>query len=159
MTKENMPYALDPLDRRILRVLQQRADTSQADLAAEVCASPASCWRRIKALEAAGVLGPAVRLVDPVKIGRGLDALCQVRMKNHSPDARAAFDAFVLDHPEVMDCYSTSGEWDYLLHVAVASVADYERFLMQELLNHPAVATSASHFALKRVKYSTALPV
>lgn len=150
---------LDPLDRRILRILQQRADISQADLAAEVGASPASCWRRIKALEATGVLGPAVRLVDPVRIGRGLDALCQVRMKNHSPDARAAFDAFVQDHPEVMDCYSTSGEWDYLLHVAVASVADYERFLMTELLNHPAVATSASHFALKRVKYSTALPV
>ena len=159
MPEENLSYPLDPLDRRILRVLQQRADISQADLAAEVGASPASCWRRIKALEAAGVLGPAVRLVDSVKIGRGLDALCQVRMKNHSPDARASFDTFVQDHPEVMDCYSTSGEWDYLLRVAVADVADYERFLMQELLNHPAVASSASHFALSRVKYSTALPV
>ncbi|MDP9162746.1 MAG: Lrp/AsnC family transcriptional regulator, partial [Pseudomonadota bacterium] len=98
MPDEVQSIPVDPLDRRILRILQQRADISQADLAAEVGASPASCWRRIKALEAAGVLGPAVRLVDPVKIGRGLDALCQVRMKNHSPDARAAFDAFVQDH-------------------------------------------------------------
>lgn len=151
--------SVDALDRRILRVLQARAEISQAELAHEVGASPASCWRRIKALEAAGVLGATVRLVDPMSIGRGLDAICQVRMKNHSPDARASFDAFIAEHPEVMDCYSTSGEWDYLLHVAVASVADYERFLMQELLNHPAVATSASQFALKRVKYTTALPV
>lgn len=153
------PALLDSLDRRILRVLQRDAAISHADLAAEVAASPASCWRRIKALEAAGVLGPAVRLLDPVKIGRGLDAICQVRMKSHSAEMRAGFEAFVQDHPEVMDCYSMSGEWDYLLRVAVADVRDYERFLMQELLNHPAVASSSSHFALSRVKYSTAMPV
>jgi Lrp/AsnC family transcriptional regulator len=156
-----MPEAveLDPLDRRILDVLQRRADISHADLAAEVAASPASCWRRIRALEASGVLGPAVRLLDPVKIGRTLDAICQVRMKSHSADMRASFESFVRDHPEVMDCYSMSGEWDYLLRVLVSDVRAYERFLMQELLNHPAVATSSSHFALSRVKYTTAVPV
>jgi Lrp/AsnC family transcriptional regulator len=151
--------ALDPLDRRILRVLQRDATISHADLAAEVAASPASCWRRIKALDAAGVLGPAVRLLDPVKIGRGLDAICQVRMKSHSAEMRSGFEAFVHQHPEVMDCYSMSGEWDYLLRIAVANVRDYERFLMQTLLNHPAVAGSSSHFALSRVKYTTAMPV
>lgn len=153
------PFALDALDRRILRVLQRDGAISHADLANEVAASPASCWRRIKALEAAGVLGPAVRLVDPAKVGRGLDAICQVRMKSHSSDVRSSFEAFVQQHPEVMDCYSMSGEWDYLLRIAVGDVRDYERFVMQTLLNHPAVASSSSHFALNRVKYSTAMPV
>lgn len=152
-------HPLDALDRRILRVLQRRGDISQAELAAQVAASPASCWRRIRALETSGVLGASVRLVDPARVGRGLNAICHVRMKSHAAEMRAAFEQFVQAHPEVMDCYSMSGEWDYLLRIAVADVRDYERFLMQELLNHPAVATSASHFALNRVKYSTALPI
>jgi DNA-binding Lrp family transcriptional regulator len=156
---DQAPIPLDPLDRRILAVLQRDAGISHAELAARVAASPASCWRRIKALEAAGVLGPAVRLLDPVKVGRGLDAICHVRMKSHSAEMRAGFEAFVQDHPEVMDCYSMSGEWDYLLRISVANVRDYERFLMQTLLNHPAVASSSSHFALSRVKYTTAMPV
>jgi DNA-binding Lrp family transcriptional regulator len=153
------PAVLDALDRRILRVIQRDAAISHADLATAVAASPASCWRRIKALDAAGVLGPAVRLLDPIKIGRGLDAICQVRMKSHSAEMRSDFEAFVQEHPEIMDCYSMSGEWDYLLRISAANVRDYERFLMQTLLNHPAVAGSSSHFALSRVKYSTAMPV
>ena len=70
-----------------------------------------------------------------------------------------AFEHFVADRPEVMECYSMSGEWDYLLRVVVADVADYERFLMRDLLAHPRVATASSHFALGQVKYTTALPI
>ena len=153
------PLKLDSLDRRILSVLQRRGDISHADLALEVAASPASCWRRIRALEAAGVLGPTVRLLDPAKVGRTMDVICHVRMKSHSGEMRASFEGFVRNHPDVLDCYSMSGEWDYLLRVLVTDVAAYEHFLMQQLLNHPAVATSASHFALSRVKYTTAVPV
>ncbi len=150
---------LDALDRKILRILQHRGDISHADLALEVAASPASCWRRIKALEKSGVLGPTVRLLDAVAIDRGIDVLCQVRMKSHGNTAREEFQEFVELHDEIMECYSMSGEWDFLLRIVVANVRDYERFLMHELLNHPAVATSASHFALSRVKYTTAMPV
>jgi Lrp/AsnC family transcriptional regulator len=153
------PVSLDSLDRKILRVLQRRGDISHADLAQEVAASPASCWRRIKAMEAAGVLGPTVRLLDPALIGRGLDVLCQIRMKAQEPAARKEFETFVATHEQVMECYSMSGEWDYLLRIVVAEVRDYEQFLMQEVLNHQSVASSASHFALKRVKYTTAIPV
>lgn len=143
---------LDPLDRRILQVLQIRGDISQADLAQEVAASPASCWRRVKALEAAGVLRDSVRLVDPYSVGRGLDVVCQVRMKSHETGARGSFEEFARSHDQVMECLSMSGEWDYLLRVVVGDVREYETFLMRELLGHPSVATSASHFALKRVK-------
>lgn len=151
--------ALDALDRRILAVLQEHGDITNAELAERVSASPASCWRRSKALEADGLLGPCVRLLEPERIGLGLDVLCQVRMTSHEPGVRAQFEAFVASHDNVMSCYSMSGEWDYLLRVVVGDVRAYERFLMQQLLSQPGIATCASHFALKRVKYKTALPV
>lgn len=151
--------ALDAVDRQILQVLQRQADISHAALAEKVGASSASCWRRIKALEAAGVLGKTVRLVEPEAIGRGLNVFCQVRMKSHDPVARRDFERFVESHDEVLECYSMSGEWDYLLRVVAADVRDYERFLMHGILTHEAVANSSSHFALKSVKYTTALPV
>lgn len=150
---------LDPLDRKLLRLLQKRADLSQAALAEEVGSSPASCWRRIKALEDAGVLGPTVRLLNPRAIGKNLDAICQVRMKAHDQASRAAFEEFVGQQEEVLECLSMSGEWDYQLRITVGNVEDYEDLLMRRLLSHPAVATSATHFALKRIKYTTAVPV
>ncbi len=155
----NDAIQLDEVDRRILRALQADARLSHAALAEQVGASPTSCWRRIKALEDAGVLRDAVRLVDPRRIGRGVSVMLQVRLRSHDLDRRQAFEAFLHRHEEVTECYSMSGEWDYQMRIVVADVADYERFLMRALLNHPDVATSASHFALSQVKYTTALPV
>jgi DNA-binding Lrp family transcriptional regulator len=155
----NETIQIDEIDRRILRSLQSDAGLSQAALADQVGLSPASCWRRIQVLEAKGVLRKSVRLLDAQRVGRGVNVLCHVRMNSHSPESRGAFERFVADRPEVMECYSMSGEWDYLLRVVVADVADYERFLMRDLLAHPRVATASSHFALCQVKYTTALPL
>jgi DNA-binding Lrp family transcriptional regulator len=149
----------DAVDRRILMELQKDGSLSNAELAERIGSSPASCWRRIKALEADGVLKHTVRLVDAEKIGRGVNVLCNVRMRGHSRESRSDFEAFVKSRPEVMECYSMSGEWDYLLRVVAADVADYEHFLMRVLLDQPTVASASSHFALSRTKYSTALPV
>ena len=159
MDDNHQPRKLDQLDRRILRTVQRQGDISQADLAERVATSPASCWRRLKALEDDGVLRETVRLLDPVKVGKGLDVICQVRMKSHAIDARAHFEEFALGHDKIMECYSMSGEWDYLVRVIVHDVREYEEFLMRELLAQDSVATSASHFALKRVKSTTAIPV
>ena len=150
---------LDQIDRKILKVLQNEGDISHVALAEKVGASSASCWRRIKAMEEAGILGRTVRLVDPDKVGRGLSVFCQVRMKTHDPAARRDFERFIESHDEVIECYSMSGEWDYLIRAAVADVKDYEKLLMHGILTHEAVANSSSHFALKSVKYTTELPV
>ncbi len=150
---------LDSLDRRILKVVQRQGNISQAELAEKVSTSPASCWRRLKTLEENGVLRETVRLVDPVKVGKGLDVICQVRMKSHAVDARGQFETFALAHDKIMECYSMSGEWDYLVRVIVHDVREFELFLMRELLAQESVATSASHFALKRVKSTTEIPV
>jgi DNA-binding Lrp family transcriptional regulator len=150
---------VDAIDKRIIELLQRDGAISHADLGEKVGASAASCWRRIKALEAAGVLTATVRLVDPEKIGLGVNVFCNIRVRSHTRDARKLFEDFLQDRPEVIECFSMSGEWDYLLRIAVADVADYERFLMRTLLEHPSVGAASSHFALSTTKYTTALPV
>ncbi len=152
-------HHLDAIDRKILAALQADATISHAALAETVGASPASCWRRIKALQAAGVLLGAVRLVDPEAVGKGVNVVCQVRMRSHAREPRDAFEAFVRTRGEIMDAYSMSGDWDYLLRVVVEDVAAYDRFLRGQLLAHPSVATASSHFALDQVKHTTVVPV
>lgn len=153
------PVQLDPVDRKLVRLLQADASLSHAEIALRVGASSASCWRRIKALEQAGVLGPTVRLVHPQAVGRDVNVLCNVRMRSHAAEARQGFEQFVVGRPEIVSCFSMSGDWDYLLRIVVADVDDYNRFLMQTLLAHPSVAGASSHFALSMTKYTTALPV
>lgn len=124
-----------------------------------VGASTASCWRRIKALQASGILLRSVRLVDAEKVGRGVTVLCDVRMRGHEPPVRQAFEDFVQTRGEIMECFSMSGEWDYQLRIVAQDVADYERFLMRQLLGHSSVLTAATHFALSQIKYTTKIPV
>jgi Lrp/AsnC family transcriptional regulator len=150
--------SIDSTDRKLLRHLQRDATLTHADLATRVGTSAASCWRRVKAMEEQGVLREAVRLVDPKKVGRGVNVMCQARLKSHSPEHRKAFEQFMQAHEEVMECYSMSGEWDYLMRIVVGDVGEYERFLMKDLLGHPSVATAASSFALSQLKYTTVIP-
>ncbi len=105
------------------------------------------------------MLARTVRLVDPTKVGCSVNVLCNVRMRSHARPSREAFEAFVHGCPEIVECFSMSGEWDYLLRIVVADVADYDRFLMRTLLAHASVAGASSHFALSMTKYTTALPV
>lgn len=150
---------MDKIDRKIVALLQENATLSHAALAERVGASSASCWRRVKSLEAAGILTRTVRLVNPHAIGRDVNVLCNVRMRSHASEARRSFEDFIAAQPLVVECFSMSGEWDYLLRVIVADVQEYNGFLMQTLLGHSAVAGAASHFALSMTKYTTAVPL
>lgn len=149
----------DDIDRRILGQLQSNALLSNAELAERVGSSAASCWRRVRNLETAGVLGGAVRLLNPSAIGCDVTVLCNVRVRSYARETRSAFEDFVRERPEIIECYSMSGEWDYLLRIVVRDVADYESFLMRTLLEHPSVDGASSHFALSQTKYTTALPL
>lgn len=150
---------MDEVDRRIVRALQRDAGLSHAALAERVGASAASVWRRVRNLERRGVLGRAVRLADAAALGRSVNVLCQVRMARQTMAARAEFEEFIQSREEIVECYSMSGEWDYLLRIAVRDVADYDRFVMRGVLAHPSVANAASNFALRQVKYTTEIPV
>ncbi len=150
---------LDNLDRRILRALQADATLSGTALAEAVDSSPASCWRRVRALEEKGVLQATVRLVDRRAVNRDVDVMCSLRLKSHGEKDAEAFERFVAIQGNILECFTVSGEWDYLLRIVAADIRDYETFLMKTLLRHPAVATASSQFALSRIKYSTVVPV
>ena len=152
-------FQMDEIDRRIVRELQRDATLSHAALAERVGASAASVWRRVRNLEKENVLGPAVRLANPELLRRSVNVLCQVRMTRQSMDARSEFEQFIQSSPEIVECYAMSGEWDYLLRIAVEDVADYDRFIRRGVLAHPSVANAASNFALRQVKYTTEIPV
>ena len=150
---------IDATDRRIIRELQRDAARSHAARAEKVGAASASVVRRVRNLEKLGVLGKAVRLADPQSLGRAVNVLCQVRMTRQTVSARAEFEEFIQSREEIVECYAMSGEWDYLLRIAVQDVADYDRFVMRGVLAHPSVAHAASNFALRQVKYTTEIPV
>ena len=150
---------MDEVDRRIVRELQRDASLSHAALAERVGASAASVWRRVRNLEKEGVIGPAVRLANAELLDRSVNVLCQVRMTRQTVEARAEFEEFIRSRAEIVECYAMSGEWDYLLRIAVKDVADYDRFIMRGVLAHPSVANAASNFALRQVKYTTEIPV
>jgi Transcriptional regulators len=150
---------IDAIDRKLMYELQRDASISHADLAERVGASTASCWRRMRALEADGVLGRQVRLVNAARLGRGVNVICHIRIKNHLIETTEAFEDFIASRDEIIECYSMSGDWDYLLRIMVSDVEDYNRFLMRTVLRHPSVATGSSHFALSQVKYTTAVPL
>ncbi len=150
---------LDKMDRKILDLLQQDATLSHQEIAERVGSSPTSCWRRIKALEERGVIMRRVALLDPTQMDLRVSVMCGVTLKEHGDKARDALESFVLGRPEVLECYSMSGDTDYMLRIVVPDVAAYEHFLMNYVLDHPFVASASSSFALRQVKYSTSLPV
>ncbi len=154
---EEIPLSVS--DRAILRLLQENAAATLDDLAAAANLSAASAWRRVKALEAAGAIRARVALLDPAALGRGLCVFADVSLRDHGAERRAAFERFVAAAEEIMECHSTAGGRDYLLKIRVRDVAAYEAFLMERLLAHPSVASATSSFALKELKYATALPV
>lgn len=152
-------FHLSELDKRIISEIQQDATLSAAELARRTASSPATCWRRIKAMEEAGVLGPTVRLVNPAAVGRGMDAFCNVRMKSQDATSRRAFLRAMEQEQAITEVYSISGEWDYLLHFVVRGMDEVEDILMRRVLDHDNVAGTSTIFVLRRVKHTTQVPV
>jgi Transcriptional regulators len=150
---------LSEADRRLLRALQEDSTRSLKDLAAAAGMSSSTLWRRIQEFEAEGLIRKRVTLLDPEKAGLEVCVLLNVNISNQDRDAREAFERFVAKHDEILQCFAVTGSHDYTLVVRTRSVAAYERFLMDELLAHPAVASSETHLVLRQPKNATALPV
>ncbi len=151
--------ALDDIDRRILAHLQDEARTSNVDLAEKVGLSPTPCARRVKNLEAEGIIGRYVTLVDQKAVGLPVSVFVNVTLERQVEHALVVFESFITDRPEVMECYLMTGDADYLLRIVVADLDAYERFIVDHLTKVPGIANIKSSFALKQVAYKTALPV
>ena len=146
-------------DRCLLQALQDDVTRSQADLAEAAGLSRTSCWRRMRDFEQAGLIRQKVALLDPKLVGFGFEVVLLVAMTEHTDKNRRDFESHVQSLPHVLECFSVSGERDYMLQVVARDMDSYTDFLNSKILMHPAVRSASSTFVLKRVKYSTALPV
>ena len=146
-------------DRRLLNELQRDATRSQSELAELAGMSRTATWRRIKEFEQAGLIERQVALLNPKIAGFNIQVLLLVAMTEHTDENRQSFERHVSLLPEVTECFSVSGDRDYVLHVVVEDMDSYNDFLNSQVLKHSAVRSASSTFVLRRVKYSTALPL
>lgn len=146
-------------DRKLLNALQRDTSLSQIDLAELAGMSRTSVWRRIRELEEAGLIEGKVALLNPRAVGLQIHVLLSVSMVEHSDRIRRDFEAHVQTLPEVMECFSVSGDRDYLLQIISRDMESYNDFLNSRILHHPSVHSASSSFALRRVKYTTAIPL
>jgi Lrp/AsnC family transcriptional regulator len=150
---------IDDVDRRILSALQQDASISNTELASRVGLSASPCWRRVQRLERDGVIRARVALLDAAKLGLGITVFESVKLSSHGRQALPEFEAAIREYPEVIECYTVTGEVDFILRILTRDMQSYERFLRDHLLQMPAVAEVHSTIALTQVKYTTALPL
>ncbi len=150
---------LDLTDLRILDELQRDGSLSNVALARRVHLSPSPCLARVKALRAAGVIDRYVAIVNPAALGLGLNVFISISLTTQSRASLAEFERRIAEHDEVMECYLMTGDSDYLIRVAVPDMAALERFILEQLTPIPGVEKIRSSFALKQVRYKTALPI
>ncbi len=150
---------LDLIDLRILSELQADGALSNVELARRVHLSPSPCLTRVKALESAGVIQRYVALVNASALGLGLNVFISISLTSQSKQALADFEQRIAEHDEVMECYLMTGDSDYLVRVVVTDIAALERFILEQLTPIAGVEKLRSSFALKQVRYKTALPL
>lgn len=146
---------MDRIDRKILTLLQQRADISLSELSERVALSQTPCWKRIQKLEAAGVITGRVALLSPEKIGLGLTVFVSIETADHSASWLKRFAEGVSAMPEVMELYRMAGDIDYMLRVVVEDMAAYDGFYKRLIEAFP-LKNVSSRFAMERVKSTTA---
>ncbi|MGA8513308.1 MAG: Lrp/AsnC family transcriptional regulator [Burkholderiaceae bacterium] len=154
-----MNNALDAVDLRILDALQTDGSLSNVELAKRVHLSPSPCLARVKSLEANGTIQRYVALANAAALGLGLNVFINISLKTQSKEALAEFERRIAEHHEVMECYLMTGDSDYLIRVAVADMAALEKFILEQLSPIPGLEKIRSSFALKQVRYKTALPL
>ena len=149
----------DRVDRKILEHLQVDGRLTNQDLAERVALSPSPCLRRVRALEENGVIRRYVALLDPIKVGLGLLAYVTVKLEKKGKMPVEQFTRSAQSWPEVVACYSMTGDMDYLMRVQVEDLDHYSRFIMDKLLKQEGVIDIKSNFVLERIKDTTALPL
>jgi DNA-binding Lrp family transcriptional regulator len=150
---------LDAIDLRILQCLQENSAISNVELARKINLSASPTLARVKSLEARGVIGHYVALVDPHALGLKVNVFVQVSLEKQESAALARFEQAVSRFDEVMEVYLMTGDADYLLRIVVPDIQALERFIIDHLTRIPGIKNIRSSFALKQVKYKTALPL
>jgi len=150
---------MDKFDIAILNAVQKDGRLSNRDLARKVSLSPSPSWRRLRALEEAGIISHYAAVVDREKVGLSIMGFAHVTLHDHSSDNVKRFDRAIMSAPQVLECHATSGGHDYMLKVVAPDMASYQDFLSEYLLKIGVVRTVNTSFALKQQKSTTVLPL
>lgn len=143
---------LDRIDRRILQELGKDGRISNAQLAQQVGLSPSPCWQRVRRLEQQGVITSYRAILDQEKLGAAEIVMIEVILERHDDDTLETFGRQMLKMPEVLEVHLTTGEYDYLIKVAVDGTRGYEEFLRTKLYRVPGIRHSRSSFVLRTLK-------
>jgi len=150
---------MDKTDIGILRALQEDGRASAQQLSEQVGLSTAPVWRRVKALEAAGVILGYSAQVDRTKVGLQGCMFAQISLERHSADTVENFERSVRNAPEILECYAVTGDSDFLLKILVESPEAYDRFLHRFLFNLPGIRQTRTIVALREIKHEVRLPL
>ncbi|MCE3272324.1 MAG: Lrp/AsnC family transcriptional regulator [Ramlibacter sp.] len=150
---------LDRHDILLLTELQRDARQTVQQLAAAVGLSSTPCWKRVKEMEASGIIRGYTALVDREKVGLTLCVLAEVNLTRHNEDDVRRFERAVLEAPQIVSCHATTGQADYVLKVLVPDIKSYENFLHETAFKLPGVTHVRSSVVLKEVKAETRLPL
>ena len=153
---EHLP---DRVDRAIVARLQRDGRIANVDLADAISLSPSACLRRVKALEASGIIAGYRAEVSRVRAGLGLTVFIGLKAAGQSPETAAQIEQSLLAIPAVVACYLVSGSYDFLAEVAVPDLASYERLLLGEILTIPSVVEAQSTFAIRTILSRGPLPL
>ena len=154
-----MADELDPIDARILDILQQDAGLSVAEVADRVGLSASPCWRRIKRLEDSGLITKRVTLLNAQLLGLDFEVYAIVKLTLPSSENLEIFDKAVAGWPEVVQCATITGREDYVLRIITSDMHAFDRFMRERLLALGLVSDCESHIVTRGVKNVTALPL
>jgi len=150
---------LDPVDAKILDLIQHDAGLSVAEIAERVGLSPSPCWRRIKRLEDSGVILGRVTLLDSERLGLGFEVYATVKLSLPTKENLDAFERAVADWPEVVQCATITGREDYVLRMVTSDIHAFDAFMREKLLSLGLVSDVESHIVIRGVKNTTAVPL
>jgi Lrp/AsnC family transcriptional regulator, leucine-responsive regulatory protein len=150
---------LDRHDIVLLTELQRDSRQTVQQLAERVSLSSTPCWKRIKEMEAAGIIRGYTALVDREKVGLGLCVIAEVNLTRHNEDEVSRFEAAIAAVPQIVGCYSTTGQADYVIKVLAPDIKSYERFLHEVMFKLPGVTHVRSSVVLKEIKSDSRLPI
>jgi Lrp/AsnC family transcriptional regulator, leucine-responsive regulatory protein len=150
---------LDRYDLMLLDALQRKGDTTNAQLGEVVHLSPSQISRRQARLSEVGIIAGHAALLDPAAIGLGVTAFAQVTLERHGTTQSGAFENAAALMPEVMECFSVSGDADYFLRIVAPDLQAFSELMMKRVLRLPGVAHIKTNIALQKVKQTHVLPL
>jgi len=156
--EKNRP-ALDRVDYRILDLVQREGALPVAEVAARTGLSTTTCWRRLQNLEQSGVIRGRVAVLDRAALGLDVTIFAHVKLSTQGRDAIGAFAEAIRERPEVLDCYTTMGEWDFMLRIVTRDIKAYEAFYLDHLSKLPNVQSINSSVTVTVIKETTVLPL